>query len=220
MTLKLANFGDDSQSVQAAAKEAVVQGWQTLTWEFIGATDWWWLEKMLFQPADGLQGSGEAYYIDDIKARASAIRLANFDDLLPSWFGSSGSAVVTSEAGPEGGSGNALKVVRNASDTWAGAAVNLDWTIKGATSYTLRARVHSPAAGTSMVLKLINLSDDTQSVQATSKEVVVVGWQTLTFEFSGAQDWWWLSKLYFQPHDGVAGAGEVYFIDDIVALTK
>lgn len=220
MTLKLANFGDDSQSVQATAKETMVQGWQTLSWEFTGATDWWWLEKLLFQPADGLQGSGEAYYIDDIKVRASAIRLANFDDVVPSWFGSSGSAVVTSEAGPEGGSGNALKVVRNASDTWAGAAVNLDWTIKGATSYTLRARVYSPAAGTSMVLKLINMGDDTQSVQATSKEVVVAGWQMLTFEFSGAQDWWWLNKLYFQPDDGVAGTGQVYFIDDIVQLTK
>lgn len=127
---------------------------------------------------------------------------------------------MTSEAGPDGGSGNALKLVKNASDTWAGAAINLDWTIKGATSYTLTARVYSPAAGAPMVLKLVNLGDDTQSVQAISKETVVVGWQTLTWELSGVQDWWWLNKLYFQPNDGVAGAGEAYFIDDIAQLTK
>lgn len=220
MTLKLANFSDDSQSVQASAKETVVQGWQTLTWEFTGATDWWWLEKLLFQPADGLQGSGETYYIDDIKARVSAIRLGNFDDVVPSWFGSSGSAVVTSETGPDGGSGKALKVVKNASDTWAGAVINLDWTIKGATSYTLTARIYSPVAGAPMVLKLVNMGDDTQSVQATSKEAVVAGWQRVTWELSNAQDWWWLNKLYFQPNDGVAGAGEAYFIDDIVQLAK
>lgn len=220
MIVKLANFNDDAQSVQASAREAVVQGWQTLTWEFTGATDWWWLEKMFFQPADGQQGAGEAYYVDDIKARVSAVRLANFDDVVPSFFGSSGSAVVTSEAGPVGGAGNALKLVKNPSDTWAGAAINLDWIIKGATSYTVTARVYSPTAGTPMVLKLVNLNDDTQSVQASSKETVVVGWQTLTWDLSGAQDWWWLNKLYFQPNDGAAGAGEVYYLDDVVQLTK
>ncbi len=220
MTLKLANFNDDSQSVQATASETVVQGWQTLTWKFTGAADWWWLEKLFFQPADGIQGSGEAYYIDDLKVRVSAVRLANFDDVVPSWFGSNGSAVVTSEAGPDGGSGKALKVVKNASYTWAGAAVNLDWTIKGAASYTLTARVYSPAAGVAMLLKLVNQTDDAQSAQAVSKETVVAGWQTLTWEFSGAQDQWSLNKLYFQPNDGVAGTGQVYFIDDIVELTK
>jgi len=220
MTLRLANFNDDSQSVQANAKETVVQGWQTLTWEFTGATDWWWLEKMFFQPADGQPGSGEIYFIDDIKVLTSAVQLANFDTVVPSWFGGSGSAVITSEAGPEGGSGHAMKVVKNASDTWAGAAINLDWTIKGATSYTLTARVHSPVAGAPMVLKLVNMNDDTQSVQAVSKEVVAAGWQTLTWELGNAQDGWWLNKLYFQPDDGVAGTGQAYYIDDIVQLTR
>ena len=45
-------------------------------------------------------------------------------------------------------------------------------------------------------------------------------WQTLTFEFTAAVDRWWLNKLYFQPHDGVAGSGEAYFIDAIVQLVK
>ncbi len=220
MVLGVENFGNSSFAGQATAKETVVQGWQTLTWELTGVTDWWWLEKLIFQPADGQQGSGETYYIDDIKVRTSTVRLANFDDVTPSWFGSSGSAVVTSEAGPNGGSGNALKVVKNASDTWAGAAINLDWTITGATSYTLTARVYSPTAGTPMLLKLVNISDDTRSVQAVSKEAVVAGWQTLTFEFTGATDWWYLNKLYFQPNDGVAGTGQVYYIDDIVKLVK
>lgn len=220
MTMKLANFNEDSQSVQAAAKEPVVQGWQTLTWEFTGATDWWWLEKMFIQPSDGLQGSGEAYFIDDIKVRTTAIRLGNFDDLVPSWYGSSGSAIVSSDTGPDGGAGNAMKVVKNPSDTWAGAAINLDWIIKGATSYTLTARVYSPTAGTPMVLKLVDLNDETRSVQATSKQAVVVGWQSLTWELAGAQDWWWLNKLYFQPNDGAAGTGEAYFIDDILQLVK
>lgn len=220
MTLRLANFNDDSQSAQATATEPVVRGWQTLTWKLTGVTDWWWLGKLIFQPADGLQGSGEAYYIDDIKTRVTAVQLANFDDVVPSWFGSNGSALVTSEAAPDGGAGQVLKVVKNPSDTWAGAAVNLDRTIKGATSYTLSARVYSATAGGAMLLKLANLNDDTQSVTAVSKEPVVVGWQTLTWELSGAQDWWWLNKLYFQPDDGVAGTGQTYYIDDIVELTK
>lgn len=220
MTLKLQNFNESSQAVQASAKETVVQGWQTLTWEFTGATDWWWLEKMYFQPADGRPGNGEAYYVDDIKTRVSAVRLANFDDIVPSWFGSSGSADVSSAAGPIGGAGSALKVVKKPADTWAGAAINLDWTIKGATSYTLTARVYSPSAGKTMVLKLVNINDDTQSVQASSKESVVAGWQTLTWELSNAQNWWYLNKLFFQPDDGSAGAGEVYYLDDVVQLIK
>lgn len=221
MTMKLESFEFPSDRfVQASAKEPVVQGWQTLTWEFTGATDWWWLEKMFFQPADGLQGNGEAYFIDDIKVRTTAIRLGNFDDLVPSWYGSSGSAIVSSDTGPDGGAGNAMKVVKNPSDTWAGAAINLDWIIRGATSYTLTARVYSPTAGAPMVLKLVDLNDETRSVQATSKQPVAVGWQSLTWEFTDAQDWWWLNKLYFQPNDGVAGAGEAYYLDDIVQLTK
>lgn len=220
MTLKLANFNDATQSVQASSTETVIQGWQTLTWNLNGATDWWWLEKMYFQPADGQTGNGDIYYIDDIKARTSTVRLANFDDVVPSWFGSSGSAVVTSGPGPSGSSGNALKIVKNPSDTWAGAAINLDWTIKGATSYTVSARVYSPAAGKPMVVKLVNLNDGTQSVQAMSREPVVVGWQTLTWELNNAQDWWWLNKLYFQPNDGVAGAGEAYYLDEVVQMTK
>lgn len=220
MLMKLANFNNDAQSVQVLAKEVVVQGWQTLTWEFTGATDWWWLEKMFFQPADGLPGSGEAYYVDDIKVRATGIQLGNFDGVVPSWFGSSGSALVTSEAGPNGGTGNALRVVKNPSDTWAGSAINLDWTIRGATSYTLTARVYSPVANAPMVLKLVNLNDETQAVQAVSRERVVAGWQSLTWEFTGAQDWWWLNKLYFQPNDGAEGTGEAYFVDDILQLVK
>lgn len=220
MLMKLANFNNDAQSVQVLAKEPVVQGWQTLTWEFNGATDWWWLEKMFFQPADGLPGSGETYYVDDIKVRATGIQLGNFDGVVPSWFGSSGSAAVTSEAGPNGGTGNALKVVKNPSDTWAGSAINLDWTIRGGTSYVLTARVYSPVANAPMVLKLVNLNDETQAVQALSSERVVAGWQTLTWEFTGAQDWWWLNKLYFQPNDGAEGTGEAYFIDDILQLLK
>lgn len=220
MLMKLANFNNDAQSVQVLTKEPVVQGWQTLTWEFTGATDWWWLEKMFFQPADGLPGSGETYYVDDIKVRATGIQLGNFDGVVPSWFGSSGSATVTSEAGPNGGTGNALKVVKNPSDTWAGSAINLDWTIRGGTSYVLTARVYSPVANAPMVLKLVNLNDETQAVQALSSERVVAGWQTLTWELTGAQDWWWLNKLYFQPHDGAEGAGEAYFIDDILQLLK
>ena len=116
--------------------------------------------------------------------------------------------------------GNALKVVKNPSDTWAGAAFNLNRVIKDATSYTLRARVYSPAAGKPILVKLVNFNDDTRSVQAISKEPVVAGWQTLTWELTGATDWWWLEKLYFQPNDGSPGTGEVYYLDDVVLLTK
>lgn len=221
MTMKLQNFNNDSQAVQASAKQAVVQGWQTLTWEFNGATDWWWLEKLYFQPNDGAPGTGEVYYIDDIKARVSTVQLANFDNVVPSWFGASGSATVISANGPDGGVGNALEVVKNPGDTWAGAAFNLNRVIKDATSYTLRARVYSPAAGKTMVVKLVNLQyPDDRFVQASSKEPVVAGWQTLTWELTGATDWWWLEKLYFQPNDGSPGTGEVYYLDEVVLLTN
>lgn len=212
--VKLKLESSSAQSAELESREAVVSGWQTLTWIFNTSPNDTY-SKLIVLPNVGTAGNGETYYLDDIKLSKGKV-LANFDTVVPSWFGNNGSAVVTSEAEPEGGTGHAMKVVKNPSDTWAGAAINLDQTITGATSYTFTARVYSPADGRPMVLKLVNLNDDTQSVQATSKQAVVAGWQSLTWEFTGAQDWWYLNKLYFQPNDGVAGAGEAYYLDDIV----
>jgi hypothetical protein len=229
IVLKLENEADAGINTgDLQATQAVVAGWQTLTWvvpaDKVGPQYSW----VVMLPNLGTRASdnpGETYYFDDIKlvvpAAPSALSLATFEEAPAlSFVGFNGAETSSIAAGPAGGSGNAGQIIRLGGEVWAGAKVNVGAPIPlTATNRTLSARVFSPTAGVPMVLKLENEGDagiNTGDIQAT--QTVVVGWQTLTWvvpaDKVGPQYSWvvMLPNLGTRANDN---PGETYYFDDI-----
>lgn len=105
----------------------------------------------------------------------------DFDDdvQLP---GHQSSSVVS---GVEGNSGKVLQVVRGTA-SWAGTTVLKDAAKALLTSGNLlvNARINSPVAGQKLLMKIENMNDVTQSVEAYSTQDSVVGWHDYTFDFA------------------------------------
>ena len=228
IVLKLENAGDAGINTgDLPARETVVVGWQTLTWEVpadkVGPEYSW----VVMLPNLGTLAStdpGETYYFDDIKlvvpVASSALRLASFDEATALAFeGFNGAETSSIAAGPEGGSGQAGRIIRLGGEVWAGAKVNVGPIPLAAGTRLISARVYSPVAGVPMVLKLENEGDaGINTGDLPARETVVVGWQTLTWvvpEDKVGPEYSWVVML---PNLGTLAStdpGETYYFDDI-----
>ncbi len=228
MILKLENATDAGINTgDLPSTQAVVVGWQTLTWvvpaDKVGPSYSW----VVMLPNLGTRAStdpGETYYFDDIKLvipPASAdVTLASFDEATPLVFeGFNGAETSAIAAGPAGATGNTGKIIRLGGEVWAGAKVNVGPIALTATNRTISARVYSPTAGVPMVLKLENATDagiNTGDMPAV--QTVVVGWQTLTWVVPADKVGPSYSWVVMLPNLGTRAStdpGETYYFDDI-----
>ena len=231
IVLKLENISDAGINTgDMQANEAVVQGWQTLTWtvpaDKVGPAYSW----VVMLPNLGTRAStdpGETYFFDDIKLLVPAASpntvLASFDETTALAFeGFNGAETSAIAAGPAGGNGQAGKIIRLGGEVWAGAKVNVDVIPLAASVRKITARVYSPLAGVPIVLKLENVSDagiNTGDIQA--NETVVQGWQTLSWTVPADKvgpDYSWVVML---PNLGTRAStdpGETYYFDDITLV--
>ncbi len=228
IVLKLENVADPGINTgDIQANEAVVQGWQTLTWtvpaDKVGPEYSW----VVMLPNLGTRASddpGETYYFDDIKVvvppTPADVLLASFDEATPLVFeGFNGAETSAIAAAPAGGSGLAGKIIRLGGEVWAGAKVNVDVVPLTADNRTISARVYSPLAGVPIVLKLENVADpgiNTGDIQA--NEAVVEGWQTLTWTVPADKvgpEYSWVVMLPNLGTRASADPGETYYFDDI-----
>ena len=216
-------------SAEAGATTAVVAGWQTLTWVVTGldASKTYTRVVMLPNLATVDAAPGKAYYFDDIKlAAATAVVtppvgsngvLASFDEATALVFlGFNGAEGTTVEAGPTGGSGKAIKILRSGGDPWAGAIVTTGAIPLTTDRKTITARVYSPTAGIPMVLKLED-ANGAASAETPASSLVMVGWQTLSWVFNGLDASKSYSKIVLLPKLGTVDAapGVSYYFDDI-----
>ena len=223
VVLKLEGNGATSE---IDARETVVAGWQTLTWVIPSGDIGPVRSDVVFLPDLGTTGTGEAYYFDEVKlgpvtttapppAPVDSL-LATFDESTPPGFvgfdGADGSSIA---AGPSGGSGNALKILRTGGQVWAGAKITGRTLNVSATANTVSARVHSPAAGKRIVLKLEG-NGATGDIDA--REAVVAGWQTLTWVIPAGDIGPVRSDVVFLPDLGTLGTGEIFYFDDVKLL--
>jgi hypothetical protein len=222
MVLKLEGPNGNPSSGDLSANEQVVVGWQTLTWTVPTANTSY--NAIVLLPNLGTVDAppGKAYFFDDIQllpaAAPSATVLANFDSLNPPVDGFEG-ATSTVKAGPAGGSGNSLEVLRSGGQTFALGIVRLPSTIPlEASRRTISARVFSPTAGIPMVLKLEGPNGNPSSGDLSANEQVVVGWQTLTWTVPTANTSY--NAIVLLPNLGTVDAppGKAYFFDDIQLL--
>ena len=145
--------------------------------------------------------------------------LANFDDVRPPVAGFEGAEGSAIEAGPAGGgSGNSFKVLRSGGQAYALGIVETAVPVT-ATRRTISAQVYSPLAGIPMVMK-IEGPGGANSGDVSANEAVVVGWQTLTWTFSGVNPAQTFNKIVLLPRLGTVDAppGRAYYFDGITLL--
>jgi len=145
--------------------------------------------------------------------------LANFDDVRPPVAGFEGAEGSAIEAGPAGGgSGNSFKVLRSGGQVYALGIVETAVPVT-ATRRTISAQVYSPLAGIPMVMK-IEGPGGASSGDVSANEAVVVGWQTLTWTFSGVDPAQTFNKIVLLPRLGTVDAppGRAYYFDGITLL--
>jgi hypothetical protein len=224
MVLKLEGPGGNPSSGDVQANEAVVAGWQTLTWTINAVNTNYNVIVLLPNLGTVDAPPGKSYFFDDIVLLGAAsggggLVLANFDTVSPPIAGFEGGEGSAVEAGPAGGSGNALKVLRSGGQVFALAIVTLPSNIPlEAGRRTISARVHSPTAGIPMVLKLEGPGGSPSSGDLQANEAVVVGWQTLTWTVPTANTNY--NVLVLLPNLGTVDAppGKAYYFDDITLL--
>jgi hypothetical protein len=225
MVMKIEGPGG-ANSGDVSANEAVVVGWQTLTWTFSGVNPAQTFNKIVLLPRLGTVDAppGRAYYFDGMTLveNASLVGgtvLANFDDVRPPVAGFEGAEGSAIEAGPAGGgSGNSFKVLRSGGQIYALGIVETAVPVT-ATRRTISAQVYSPLAGIPMVMK-IEGPGGANSGDVSANEPVVVGWQTLTWTFSGVDPSLTFNKIVLLPRLGTVDAppGRAYYFDGITLL--
>ncbi len=238
--LKVEDAADPNKSVETEATVTTAAGWQTLTFNFANQSTGTSALNLTFNYNKATiffdfgrpqaQAVLKTYYFDDITfvpgapagggggggGGATGTTLATFDEATALVFaGFDGAEGSTIETGPAGGSGKALKIFRSGGQVWAGAKVTVAPPAFTATDKTISARVFSPAAGIPIVLKMEGAGIASAEIPAT--EVVVAGWQTLTWVFAGIDITKSYPDIVFLPNLGTLAsvAGETYYIDDI-----
>ena len=226
MVVKIEGPGGVS-TPEVAANEAVVAGWQTLTWTFASADPSRTYNKIVLLPRLGTvdPSPGQSYYFDTLTVSEAAAPpatgtvLANFDDLSPTAVGFEGAEGSVIETGPAGGgSGRSFKVLRSGGQPYALGIVETTVPFT-ATRRTLSAQVHSPLAGIPMVLK-IEGPGGVSTPEVAANEAVVAGWQTLTWTFTTADPSRTYNKMVLLPRLGTVdpAPGQSYYFDTITLL--
>ena len=200
-------------------------GWEELTfvWDNFSGT----IDGYVFIFDNGTNGNFAAdpdnwtFYIDDITpvegvGPAPATFPVTFDeDPTPAVteFGGAGYAFEPGPAG--GGDGDTLKIVRDGGEVFAGAWVAVPEIPNDAGSQTISADVYSPTDGIRMVAKA-EYADNEGSGEVEANEVVVAGWQTLTWTFTNLAPPNVYNRFTILPNLGtVDDPAQEYFFDNI-----
>lgn len=106
--------------------------------------------------------------------------------------------------------------VKNAGETWAGTAIQLDSNLDFVTYKSFKVKVWSPAANVPVILKVENAADGAINFENQQTTTVANEWEVLTFNFSGVDETKEFSKIVLFFNFGTSGAGEEYLFDDII----
>ena len=129
-------------------------------------------------------------------------------------FGGAGYAI---GPGPAGGDGNALKIVRNGGEVFAGAWVAVPEIPNDQGDQTISALVYSPTAGIPIVTK-VEYGDNMGTGDVPANEPVVVGWQTLTWTYTNLAPPNVYNRFTILPNLGTVDTDTSYYFDNITLV--
>ncbi|SFQ50883.1 hypothetical protein [Flavobacterium akiainvivens] len=136
-------------------------------------------------------------------------------------FANFGNAVTTVIDNPDptgiNTSSKVARQVKNAgSETWAGSLVTLDTPITNlATMPYFKMKVWSPAVGTTFLLKIENLANNTINHEVQAVTTVANQWEELIYDFSNADANQTYNNVVVFCNFNVTGAGDEYYFDDV-----
>ena len=203
MVIKLEGSTTAVNTGDVPANEAVVAGWQTLTWTFNTAGTATYVKMVLLPNLGTVDAApGKSYYFDDFKLLDAAGGSGGTGSVsgLPITFdgagvtytftGFEGGEDSSLAADPAGGSNMVGKVVRAAAGPWYGGTTVSTGANKSiatlpftASAKTMSMRVYSPGAGMRVRMKVENAGDPTITCE-TDAVTVGTGWERLTFNFA------------------------------------
>jgi hypothetical protein len=144
----------------------------------------------------------------------------NFENNTPN-FSNFGNAVTTVIDNPDPtGINTSTKVGRQVktagSETWAGSLVTLDTPITNLASMPyFKMKVWSPAVGTTFLLKIENLANNTINHEVAGVTTVANQWEELVYDFSDANAAQTYNNIVIFCNFNQVGAGDEYYFDDI-----
>jgi hypothetical protein len=204
--------------------------WSTVTWDFgaVNPSDSYTI--IAITPDEFRTADGQSYYIDQITLAPAVVAppitpgaaFISFDETVPAFtgMGAYGGALPTVEAGPAGGSANALKIVKPAGQMdWGGAFFGTATIPFTSSNKTISARVNSTRAGAVITFK-VEVSGGS-SVEVASTPIGAANtWSTVTWDFSAVNLANTYSVIAITPDFGVAPTGQAYFIDEIKVIAN
>ena len=223
--LKVEVPGGSSVEVAGTATGAA-NTWTTVTWDLSAVDVNLAYTLMAITPDVDRVTDGQAYYIDDITlAPATPVTppptggtvLLSFDETPPAFtdMGAYGGAMPSVEAGPAGGSGNALKILKPTSpDTWGGVYFTVARIPFTADRKKITARVNATRAGAVIRLKVEVPGGSSVEVAGTATGAANT-WGTVTWDFSAANVNLSYTVMAITPDADRVTDGQSYYIDDI-----
>jgi hypothetical protein len=239
--LKVEDHNNGANSVETDVKTTLANQWETLVFDFSKPASGTpaWSASNTYDKASiffdfGNAGDGRSYYFDDVKMLTlSQVKLpVTFDDPTVDYTVTDFGSNITIDAIDPVVNTNHVKQTTKPSgaQTWAGT------TIGGALGFSspivmtssrmkMTVRVYSPAAGLDIKLKIEDHNNGANSVETDVLTTVANGWETLTFDFSkpaSGTPAWSASNTYDKASIffdfGNAGAGKVFYWDDVIFL--
>ena len=213
----------------ADANEAVIAGWQTLTWTITNLDPAQTYTRFVILPDLDVIGTGETYYVDNITlvdagggdTGGGDTVLATFDEVTPPAFEGFEGATAAIEVGPAGGDGsNALQIVRDGGANFAGVVLTGFEVPSDVATQTISALVYSPTADIRFVVKTEYVEGDVNvgTPDADANEAIIAGWQTLTWTITNLDPAKTYTRFVILPDLGEIGTGETYYVDNITLV--
>lgn len=237
ITLKVENAANPGVNMLKTVLTTQANTWETLSFDFTTPTQGTYnpaeiYNKVslfpLFDPTDPsplAPTSNTTFYFDELKPAAGGDGAGGggSDLTFPITFEAAtnptvtefgGAGYVADQPGPAGGTGNALKIIRNGGDVFAGVWITIPAIPNNAGPQTISALVYSPTAGIPFVAKA-EFGDNQGTDDVPANETVVAGWQTLTWTFTSFDATKVYNRFTILPNLGTVDSNKEYYVDDI-----
>ena len=226
--MKLENSADAGEFVELDVNTTVIDTWETLVWNFTGATGTYDRVIIFYEFIVDLPGDGSTYYFDDIELDLAGgdpgVELpVDFEDpdLTYTVFGFEGADSAVEANAVPGGINTSATVVRTiktvGAQFFAGTIVELDTPVDFSATQMISINTYSPKAGIPVRLKLENSADPGEFVELDVNTNVIDTWETLTWDFAPLSPTGTYDRviIFFEFVVDLPGDGSTYYFDDI-----
>jgi len=222
--LKVENSEDPTnQFSEVEVNTTVADEWETLIFTFPDIEQDIDYDNIVLFFNFNTPGTGETYYFDNARLfQLFTIELpvefeADPEEYSFQEFGGAPTSVVDNPdpTGNNTSSQVAQTLKVQGAQDFAAAFIDLDTAVDFTISDQLELKVWSPVPDTEVILKFEDINNSDNAAEALATTTTTNQWETLTFDFSGADTSLVLKRTIVFFNLGTAGQGNEYYFDDI-----